>query len=344
MPANALTFSNAVDNELHLTVTPPHPPIADGEVLLKTLAAPINPIDLLVLTGRYPVKPKSKVEDRLVPGYDGVFEVLASAAPMLHVGDFVIPREHGFGTWRTHRVAKAAEVLKIHKLDPRAGAILKMGALVAHLLLEDVIKLQPGDWIIQNGATSVIAQLVVQYARLRQIKTASVIRDRPNFAQVKSRLEGLGADIVVSESQLKSGDPVLEGKKFVLGLDCIFGDSGENLAKVLAANGTYANFDLLSGMSSKLTISADMIFYKGLTFRSFRLSKCLASRTEQEVDELLANLADLFASNTVQVPELDVVTWNQEGEHSASERKLRGAVDRARERPVGANKVIFLFS
>jgi mitochondrial enoyl-[acyl-carrier protein] reductase / trans-2-enoyl-CoA reductase len=343
-----LTVSNSPDRSLSLRSqsATADAPLQEGQVRLKTLACPINPIDNLVIIGRYPVKPKHTLVGEGIIGYDGVFQVVESCAPStLAQGDYVIPRDHGFGTWRTHATAESSHLLKIPRLDPRAGAILKMGACPAYLLLEDMHELKPGDWVIQNAATGVIAQLVIQYARLRGVHTVSVVRDRPDCGVAKAWLQNLGGDIVITESELRSGEcKALEGKRFVLGLDCVFGASGEAIANLLAPNSTYVNFGLLGG--EKLCITSEMIFFKAITFRSFRLSKCLASRSDQEVDALLLKLGDLFATGQIQLPALDVVPWYSVDDVDGVkelEGKLLTAVQRARSNEIGTKKVIFSF-
>lgn len=45
-------------------------------------------------------------------------------------------------------------------------------------MLKDFIDLQPGDWVIQNGANSAVGQAVIQIAAARGLKTINLIRDR----------------------------------------------------------------------------------------------------------------------------------------------------------------------
>ena len=69
------------------------------EVLVRFMAAPINPLDLLIMTGTYPVKPKYEHEGNSVLGYDGIGEVLQCGAKVhdLHPGDIVVPSMFGIG-------------------------------------------------------------------------------------------------------------------------------------------------------------------------------------------------------------------------------------------------------
>jgi len=175
------------------------------------------------------------------------------------------------------------------------------------------------------------------------VKSVSVIRDRPNFDEVKGRLEALGVDIVISESQLQEGTPLLEGKNFVPALDCVFGKSGESILRLLAPEGTYVHYGLLSGPSTTVTMTSDVTFFRALTLKAFRLSMGLASRTEEEVDALLAKLADLFTSKKVKVPHLEVVGWGIEEDAVMLEERLKEVVDKARQNAVGSRKFVFSF-
>ena len=54
------------------------------------------------------------------------------------------------------------------------------------------------------GANSAVGQAVIQLARLQGVKTVNVVRDREDIADLKSRLAGLGADMVLTEEELRS--------------------------------------------------------------------------------------------------------------------------------------------
>src|SRR2546430_17678042 len=73
------------------------------EVLVKFLAAPINPLDVLVLADVYPVKPLHQCSGEPIPGYDGVGEIISCGRDVTELvpGDLVIPSKFGVGTWRT---------------------------------------------------------------------------------------------------------------------------------------------------------------------------------------------------------------------------------------------------
>ena len=45
-------------------------------------------------------------------------------------------------------------------------------------MLLDFVNLEPGDWVVQNGANSGVGQNVIQLANIRGFKTINIIRDR----------------------------------------------------------------------------------------------------------------------------------------------------------------------
>jgi trans-2-enoyl-CoA reductase len=63
-----------------------------------------------------------------------------------------------------------------------------------------------GASVVQNGATSMVGQCVIQLARLNDLQTINLIRDRPDLDSVKERLKALGADYVLTEEELGSID------------------------------------------------------------------------------------------------------------------------------------------
>ncbi|KAB8349502.1 hypothetical protein FH972_023528 [Carpinus fangiana] len=345
MTTQALSFRTSAEPALSVRVTAvPTEGLKENEVRLRMLAAPINPLDLLVMKGIYPVKPDNYIGDEGIPGYDGVGEITerGTAVESLQVGDRVIPKRHGLGTWRTYATFKANDLLKVDKqLDPRAAAILKTGAMPAYLLLEDMRSLKPGDWIIQNGATSVIAQMVTMFAKPKGVKVISVVRDRTNLEEVRTRLASAGADIVLSEGELKETQ-LLDNKRIVLALDCVWGASAEAIAAHLSPGATFINFGSLGGAENGLAfgLTQQLLFWKQIQFRNFRLSQCLGTRTDDEKNDLLTWFQGLFGHGQLRLPDLDVVAWDE-----SAEDKLKAALARAdNSKELGVRKQVIVFN
>lgn len=70
------------------------------DVTVKMLFAPINPADLNMIQGSYPVKPSLPA----VGGSEGLAEVVAvGPKAKVKVGDLVLPRQQGLGTTKNSK-------------------------------------------------------------------------------------------------------------------------------------------------------------------------------------------------------------------------------------------------
>lgn len=73
----------------------------------------------------------------------------------------------------------------------------------AYRMLKDFVTLTPGDVVIQNGANSAVGRAVIQIAKIMDVTTVNVVRSRENIAELKQELQGLGADYVWTEEELR---------------------------------------------------------------------------------------------------------------------------------------------
>ncbi|KAF1348560.1 hypothetical protein BDV97DRAFT_266881, partial [Delphinella strobiligena] len=282
------------------------PSTGGHQVLVRWLAAPINPLDVLVLTDAYPVKPSYKHSGEPIPGFDGVAEVISCGRKVsgLVPGDLVVPSKFGVGTWRTHAVVDEQSLQKISRpSDLLFAAIMRISIAPAFCLVEDMTNLKPGDCIIQNAGTSVVAQMVVQFARRRGVAVINVIRDRPEAEanMIKKSLHELGAEIVVTESELNQ-DPRIKTKRIRLALDAVFGDSGQALVKALCIGGSYVQVGFLSGPKGHVTIDPQDLFGRQLNMRGFRGSAQLGLRSREEQRDLFNWFIELFNNGELKLP------------------------------------------
>ncbi|WP_255440415.1 alcohol dehydrogenase catalytic domain-containing protein [Caenimonas sedimenti] len=111
------------------------PALAEGQALVAVLAAPINPGDVLTLTGHYGMLPPLPA----VGGSEGVGRVveLAPGTPGPAVGQTVL-LPPGSGTWSTHVVVPAARLIPLpNEADAKQLAMLTVNPPTASLLLSD---------------------------------------------------------------------------------------------------------------------------------------------------------------------------------------------------------------
>lgn len=329
------------------------PSPGSGEVLVRLLAAPIHQLDLLVLANAYPVKPTFHHTDNApIPGYDGVALVEACGpgdTGGLRPGDTVVPAAFGIGTWRTHALLPATALLKLatRPHDLATAALLRLAVAPAYCLVEDMVPLKPGDWVIQNAGASAIAQLVGQFAHRKGARVLSVVRDRDEAAVAAMRDRLLqrrgGVDAVLTESELES-EGVGQGRRVVLALDAVHGASGRRLVEALAAGGAYVQLGLLGGGREPLPLDARDLFARRLTMKGFRGSAQLAARSEDEQRALFGWFVELFNAGELVAPPLGLerVEWTV-ADLEGTEKRVVGAVAKAQGGRLGQRKQILVF-
>jgi len=96
------------------------------------------------------------------------------------------------GTWKTYIIKHESVWHKVRSDVPMeyAGTVT-VNPLTALRILQDFVKLNPGDAIVQKGATSIVVQCVIQLAKVHGIHTINIIRDRPGSEEAKDKLNSL---------------------------------------------------------------------------------------------------------------------------------------------------------
>jgi NADPH:quinone reductase-like Zn-dependent oxidoreductase len=115
------------------------------EVLVRMLAAPINPADLNVIEGTYGELPSlpCTIGNEGV----GVVERVGSSVVGFASGQTVLPL--AFGTWAEQMLVPAEALVALPEgLDPLQAAMLTVNPATAWRMLHDFVPLQPGDWIV----------------------------------------------------------------------------------------------------------------------------------------------------------------------------------------------------
>lgn len=218
--------------------------VGASEVLVKILAAPINPSDINMIQGTYAILPELPA----TAGNEGVAEVMevGTQVKTLKPGDWVIPKDAGLGTWRTAAVLREADLLSVPSdLPLLAAATLGVNPCTAYRMLLDFEDLKPGDTVIQNAANSGVGQAVIQIAAARGISTVNVIRDRPEFSQLSDRLKAIGATHVIKEETLRRPEMKELFKtcpKPKLALNGVGGKSATELLRHLQVGGSMVTY------------------------------------------------------------------------------------------------------
>jgi NADPH:quinone reductase-like Zn-dependent oxidoreductase len=234
--------------------------INNDEVVIEVLYSPVNPSDLLLMQGTYPILPELPA----VIGQEGVGRVVSvgSAVSTVKPGDIVtIP----FGTfaWSEKVVAKAAGLIMLPaNVDMQQAAMLSINPPTAVLLLEEFVSLNSGDWIALNAANASVSHAIIAVAKSKGIKTLGIVR-RKEAVEIALKA---GADVVLIEAE----NIVAEAKKATnnaeikLGLDAVGGKATNTLAQILGNEGYLVCY----AMMSREPINVSQI---GLIFRRIQI-------------------------------------------------------------------------
>lgn len=184
------------------------PAIGDGDVLVRVLAAGVNPLDWHLVRGTPYIARMSMGMPRPKNRFRGVdvagrVEAVGKDVVELHPGDDV------FG-WCAGAFAEYASapadhfVTKPHKMTYEEAAAVPVAAVTALRGLRDIGKLQSGQRVLINGAAGGVGTFAVQIAKSMGAEVTGVCSSR-NVEMVRL----IGADQVIDytgEDFTKAGD------------------------------------------------------------------------------------------------------------------------------------------
>ncbi len=272
------------------------PPLQSGQALVEVVAAPINPADILTLTGEYGVLPPLPA----IGGREGVGRVaeLGSDTGEAAVGQLVL-LPLGCGSWSSHVITEAAQLRPLpDHADPLQLSMMTINPPTAALLLSEFVTLEPGDWVIQNAANSAVGLYLVQLARHRGYRTVNVVR-REDAAAVVRDSRG---DVVLVDGEGLATRVVgaTDGAAIRLGIDAVGGVASGRLADTLCESATLVSYGHMGGEPCQ--VPADAFVFGDLTLRGFWLVNWFRRTPEHQRRVLVDELAELITLGTLHAP------------------------------------------
>ena len=274
----------------------PDAPAGPGEVLIGMLASPINPSDIGSILGKY----GQLKELPAVAGMDGIGQILDLGPEVTHLrtGQWVRFPEDA-GVWQESCVVQGEQLRPLPDgLPLETTALAFVNPPTAIRLIEDFVPLQPGDWVIQNGANSNLGIAIIQYARRRGIKTINVVRRD----SLKAPLRELGADVVVTEDEpyAKNIRDLSDGEGLRLALNSVGGASALNLLNALNKGGTHVTYGAMTFES--IRFPTRQLIFQQVEIRGFWLHEWIRTHSEEERCALEEQVVSLIADGTFRFP------------------------------------------
>lgn len=244
----------------------PDPDCGPNEVEITVKACGVNFGDLLMISGRYQVKPALP----FVPGCEvaGVVSRVGDACPDFEVGDHVAAYVK-YGGYADKVVAPRAQVAKVStEIAAATAAAFPVSYGSAELALTNA-NLQAGETIVIGGAGGAVGSACVELAKHRDARVIACVGD-----SAKDKLaRACGADETVSsrsknlQEELRAVSP--DGIDVVI--DPVGGGFFDDSLRELRFGGRYVVLGFASGRIPTLRLNQLLVNHQSIIGSSFGL-------------------------------------------------------------------------
>jgi NADPH:quinone reductase-like Zn-dependent oxidoreductase len=260
----AVTFSAFGDPAQVLeTGDLPLPEPQRGQVRVRMIASPINPSDLLYVGGAYGKRPKLPAQC----GFEGVGVVEKSGGGLLGrrvLGRRVAVINSRGANWAEYAVIPAKQAVPVpDDLPDEQVACFFVNPVTVVVMVEKVLRVPPGAWLIQTAAASALGKMIVRLGKAMGFRTLNLVRRRESAEE----LVRLGADAVVDTSQenLEARVKAIAGAESIrFGVDAVGGSLTGQVLDLLAPGGRLLNYGVLAGETMQIPPRALIVGSKRL--------------------------------------------------------------------------------
>lgn len=275
----------------------PVPEPGPGEARVRLVLSPIHNHDLAIIRGVYGYKPALPA----VPGTEalGVIEALGEGVRHLSLGQRVMTASAQH-TWAESFVSPAAKLVPAPAglADEAACQLLAM-PMSALMLLED-LRVQRGQWIVQNAANGAVGKTLAVLAAQRGIGVVNLVRRRKALDDLASA--GIGGGVATDDPAWRDAVRALTGgAPIVRAIDSIGGEASQRLMSLLAdADGELIVFGSLT-FEPVVVSGGDLIFKQALV-KGYWASRRFAATPPAELARLIGELAAQAQAGTLPLP------------------------------------------
>lgn len=266
-----------------------------GEVRVRLLAATINPSDYGMIAGSY----GRLSELPAVAGREGVGVVEAIGRGVTRVGVGARVRFPEAGAWQETACMPAANLLLVPADVPiEQAAFSFINPPTAYCLLQKMVDLAPGSWVVQNAGNSTVGLAVIQMAKTMGFKTISQVRRGELIAPLKA----LGADHVVIEGSgwAKQLKELTGGEPIKLALNSIGGESASDQIKALGEGGTQVTF---GGMVGDLVrFPTRFLIFNDVRLVGFWWDQWCQKAGSQGLNQVMSAVYGMMRDGTLKLP------------------------------------------
>ena len=304
----------------------PMPTPGPAEVIVKVDAAPVNFVDLIVISGKYQFLPKLPFTPGKGPA--GVVHSVGSDVVDLRPGDRVLAMAE-VGAYAEYCAVPQSQCYPLPDgLSLRQAAAMSLTFDTSWFALRDRARIQPGDTVLVMGATGGVGGASVQLAKAMG---ARVFAGVSSIEKAKHLLSS-GADALIDlaapdlrESLRAQVFQLTDGRGVDIILDPLGGDYFDAALRALAWCGRLVVIGFAAGRIP--SVKANYLLVKNIEVTGLQVSDYRKRRPEQ-VRECYREIFDFLERGLIApiaVQELALSEF-REGLHLVESRGARGRV------------------
>lgn len=274
------------------------PPLRKGQVLIKMLASPVNPSDLVYLLGKYGLAP----QDNAFCGFEGVGIVVDANAGIygkwLKGKRVAISAQPGIdGVWAKYAITKANFCLPVRKdISDEQAATLIVNPCSSVCMVERA-KTLGAKAIVINAAASQVGKGAIRYAKHIGLKTIATVRSQANV----DVLTKLGADHVLNTNDEGFNEALktLAGMlKATVLFDAVAADDTPRTLKAMPKGSTAIVYGRLTETHDPIggRFSVSDVIFRDMRIEGFWLATYIGKAKPWHVLALSNKVQKLFAS------------------------------------------------
>jgi len=274
----------------------PVPVPGRGQVLVRMLASPINPSDLLYVRGVYGRRPELPAS----PGFEGV-GVVESAGPGI-LGKFrrgkrVAVLNGRGGNWQEYVVVPAKQAVPVPEtLSDDQAASFFVNPASALAMVRHVLRVPPGAWLLQTAAGSALGRMVIRLACLAGFRTINVVRRKEQIEQLRQ----LGGDAVICSTDESIEQRVAEitgGRGVHYAIDAVGGATGSAVVRCLGTGARMLVYGTLA--DEPMTIDQRTLIVGQKSIQGFWLSEWIQAQSILKILWLFREIGKLISTGTL---------------------------------------------
>ncbi len=264
------------------------------EVLVKVIGSPIHPADTFFIRGTYRFKP----EFPQIAGLEGagIIEDIGSGVN-LPLGALVAFDSRK--AWADYVTVPEESVIVLPRDFPvEKAAQFYLNPFTAWGLLDES-NAKAGGWLLLTAGGSTVSRIVIQLARLKNIRAIAVVRN----LQIAEELKTLGAETVLKQDDAELSARINEitgGKGVDAAADAVGGKTGTQILQGMAVNGRVIIYGLLS--ADPVQFYNPTVIYKNLVIKGFGIRGYLQGQSHEQREEMIRTLTDIIAKPSFQLP------------------------------------------